>query len=260
MGSLGDRMKSYEAVPKNYLMRRTPVIIRIDGCHFHSFTKGFARPFDAVFMLAMQATTAELCKRIQGCVLGYTQSDEISLVLCDYQRLDTAAWFDDQVEKICSVSASMAAMIFNKEFEFYVGWLHEDPDIPMQRGSTVCDENTYEKAIEKGGYFDSRCFNLSKEEVCNYLIWRQQDAERNSVLSLAQSLYSHKELQGISCRRLQDKMFTEKGVNWNDFSPTCKRGTFIVRDADTVSGWSVVSETPIITQNREFVESRINFE
>ena len=91
--SLGDRMKAYEAIPKNYLMRRQPVIIRLDGKAFHNFTRGFDKPFDNEFMVAMQSTMKYLCENIQGCVIGYTQSDEISLVLCDYQKLDTDVWF-----------------------------------------------------------------------------------------------------------------------------------------------------------------------
>ena len=91
--ALGDRMKSYEAIPKNFLMRRQPVIIRLDGKAFHSYTRGFDKPFDAELMKAMQQTMKYLCEEIQGCVIGYTQSDEITLVLCDYQKLDTDAWF-----------------------------------------------------------------------------------------------------------------------------------------------------------------------
>lgn len=110
--SLGDRMKGYEAIPKNYLMRRQPVIIRLDGKAFHSFTRGFDKPFDNEFMAAMQSTMKFLCENIQGCVLGYTQSDEITLVLCDYQKLDTDAWFGYNVQKMVSVSASMATLAF----------------------------------------------------------------------------------------------------------------------------------------------------
>ena len=109
--SLGDRMKLYyENRSKTYLTRRTPVIIRLDGCHFHTFTRGFAKPFDKRLVEAMQETMLELCKTIQGCVLGYTQSDEITLVLVDYKALDTDAWFDYSVQKLCSVSAAMATL------------------------------------------------------------------------------------------------------------------------------------------------------
>lgn len=102
---LGDRMKSYyENRSKTFLARRTPVIIRLDGKAFHTFTRGFNKPFDEAMCNAMQETMKYLCENIQGCVLGYTQSDEITLVLIDYQKLTTDAWFDYNVQKMCSVA------------------------------------------------------------------------------------------------------------------------------------------------------------
>lgn len=93
--SLGDRMKGfYEARSKTSLVRRMPVIIRLDGKAFHTFTKGFQKPFDSMLMKAMQETMKYLCENIQGCVLGYTQSDEITLVLVDYKKLTSEAWFN----------------------------------------------------------------------------------------------------------------------------------------------------------------------
>lgn len=108
---LETRMKTYENVPKNKLMRRCPIAIRLDGCHFKSFTKDFDKPFDNVFMKSMQETMQYLCENVQGCVMGYTQSDEITLILVDYEHLNSEAWFDDEVEKICSVTAGMASII-----------------------------------------------------------------------------------------------------------------------------------------------------
>ena len=115
--SLGDRMKNYyENRAKTYLVRRMPIIIRLDGKAFHTWSRGFVKPFDKRMLETMQEVTLELCKNIQGCVLGYTQSDEITLVLIDYNTLDTDAWFDYNVEKMCSVSASMCTLYFNKIF------------------------------------------------------------------------------------------------------------------------------------------------
>jgi tRNA(His) 5'-end guanylyltransferase len=262
--SLGDRMKTYEAVPKNYLTRRTPVIIRLDGCHAHSFTRGLRKPFDDVFIPSMQETMKYLCENIQGCVLGYTQSDEITLVLCDYKKLDTAAWFDNQVQKIVSVSASMATFAFNKWFEFYVNGI-VSADI-----SDIDDELTDEertdfdkyksvlvKRTDQGLTFDSRCFNVPKEEVCNCLIWRQQDATRNSIEGLAQSMFSQKELQGVNCKALQDKMFTERDVNWNDLPTRLKRGSCCVKNNN--GKWFIDTEIPVFTQDREYIENKILF-
>lgn len=115
---LGTRMKTfYEGIPKTRLMRRCPVAIRIDGKAFHTFTRGFNKPFDAVLIEAMQETMRYLCENIQGCVLGYTQSDEITLILVDYKKLNSSAWFDYEVQKMCSIAASMATMAFNNFFK-----------------------------------------------------------------------------------------------------------------------------------------------
>lgn len=246
--SLGDRMKTCESVPQNYLMRRTPVIIRLDGCHFHSFTMGLKKPFDSILQRSMQDTMKYLCENIMGCVLGYTQSDEITLVLCDYKKLDTQAWFGNRVSKLVSVSASLATLAFNKAFnKYYVSEIFSDDEKYT---------NLLKKKIEQGAYFDSRAFNLQIDEVCNCLIWRQQDAERNSIQSLAQSLFSHKELCGISCKKLQDKMFSDKGVNWNDLPTALKRGSCCIY---TENGWIIDNEIPIFSQDRTYVEKRIVF-
>lgn len=250
MCSLGDRMKTYEAVSKGYLMRRTPVIIRIDGCHFHTFTRNFDKPFDRVFIDSMQWTMWHLCNSIQGCVLGYTQSDEISLVLCDYKRLESAAWFDDQIQKICSVSASLASMFFRMAYDASIEEYEE------AEGESFDSERYHDAYFFNPAYFDARCFNLPKEEVCNYMIWRQQDAERNSILGLSQALYTHKELQGIKCKELQDKMFTEKGVNWNDLETCKKRGACAIKGEKR---WRIDYDIPIFTQDRSYVEQRITF-
>lgn len=114
--SLGDRMKRYEYVTRTYLTNRVPVIIRLDGKAFHTFTRGFNKPYDTLLMQTMMNTMQKLCTSIQGCVFGYTQSDEITLVLVDYQTIDTDAWFGYNIQKIASVSASMATMEFNRIF------------------------------------------------------------------------------------------------------------------------------------------------
>lgn len=268
--ALGDRMKAYEAIPKVFCMRRSPVIIRLDGKAFHTFTRGFDKPFDEVIEYAMEATMVQLCENIQGCVLGYTQSDEITLVLCDYQKIDTDAWFEYNVEKMCSVAASMATLYFFKAMCKYREELWESNDISFADKIDLIN-----RKLEQGAYFDARCFNVPKEEVINCLIWRQQDATRNSIQALAQSLFSHKELQGLKCNQLQDKIFTEKGVNWNDLSTYQKRGACAVKkmmprlvkdkEGNKVGiikrpKWVIDLNIPIFTQDRDYVESRLRFE
>lgn len=232
---LGNRMKTfYEQVPKTKLMRRTPVIIRIDGKAFHTFTRKFQRPFDEVLMKTMQETTKYLCENIQGCVLGYTQSDEISLVLVDYQRFETAAWFDYEIQKMCSVAASMATMAFNMSFQSCVEEFRENcvmqADASTQEGQDLHKQlQVYEKAIKQGAMFDARVFNIPKEEVTNCIYWRQLDASRNSVQMVGQANFSHKELQKKSCSDIQDMLMLQKGINWNDFPVCQKRGSCVVK-------------------------------
>jgi tRNA(His) 5'-end guanylyltransferase len=244
--NLHERMKQYEAVSQTYLMRRTPVILRLDGVAFHTFTKNFDKPLDEVLSTAMKGTTLYLVNNIQGCVLGYTQSDEISLVLQDYKKLDTDAWFGYNVQKLVSVSAKMATAQFNKLFNRYIALLP---------GET---SGRYREAILENIGFDSRCWNLPFEEVNNYLIDRQQDAERNSINLLAQQYYSQKELNGIKSNALQNKLFTEHGINWNDLPDYQKRGFLTLPENDPNS--KGLFETPIFSKEPEFVNSLIRFD
>ena len=243
--SLDVRMKRYEAVSDIVLMRRTPVILRFDGSHFHTYTRGFEKPFDNVMMETMQRTMEALCNDIQGAVFGYTQSDEITIVLCDYKTLETSAWFDNRLEKLCSVGASKASRYFNKFFIEVTEKAYNNKEVT---------DKMYEKY--KSRYFtadfDCRAFNIPKEEVCNCVIWRQNDAEKNSIQSLAQSLYSHKELNGLKCNQLQNKMFTEKGVNWSELPTYCKRGSACIKDEN--GKWFVDYDMPILKENRDYVE------
>ena len=224
---LGMRMKEfYEGVPKTRLVRRMPVAIRLDGKAFHTFTRGFQKPFDEVLGRAMRETMKYLCENIQGCVLGYTQSDEITLILVDYQNLNSCAWFDYEVQKMCSIAASMATMAFNKFFTKNVNYFemtHEHDDTINEYCTTLVN------AAEKGAMFDARCFNIPKEEVCNLIYWRQLDATRNSIQMVGQANFSHKELQKKSCNMIQEMLFAEKGINWNDYPTHLKRGSCCIK-------------------------------
>ena len=237
---LGSRMKeNYENRAKTYLTRRIPVLIRLDGKAFHTFTKGMDRPFDKLLSEAMQETTKYLCENIQGCKIGYTQSDEITLLLTDFEKLDTDAWFDYNVQKMCSISASLATLSFNMIFS---------------RKALESGNDLYINKINKA-MFDSRVFNIPKEEVCNCFIWRQQDATKNSISMVAQSYFSTKELQCKNGMQKQDMLFLEKGINWNNFSPSEKRGTCIERVYIGNRGkWVIDLDTPIFSKDRYYIE------
>lgn len=266
---LGNRMKIfYEDVPKTRLMRRCPVICRIDGKAFHTFTSGFKRPFDDVLIMTMQETAKYLCENIQGCQLAYTQSDEISLLLIDYQRFETSAWFDYEIQKMCSISASMATMAFNRIFSETVSDLKVDNTKPMDR---------YFEVAYSGAMFDARVFNIPREEVTNYFYWRQLDASRNSIQMVGQANFSHRELQHKSCNDIQDMLMTQKGINWNDFPTYQKRGSCVVRNKivleldgvketcmlrDSKQGennWIIDKDIPIFKgDDRQYIEQFVN--
>jgi tRNA(His) guanylyltransferase len=227
--NLGDRIKAYEAVTQSKLMHRTPVIIRLDGKAFSTYTRGLDKPFDEALTTAMQRTMLALCG-IQGAVLGYTQSDEISILLQDWATFETDGWYDYKVQKMVSVAASLATATFNREFTH-----------PSKEGFAL---------------FDARVFNLPFEEVTNAFLWRQQDAVRNSINSLAQANFSHKELQGLNVNQVQDKLMLERGINWNDIPTKFKRGSCAYKSyANNWDGELVIdSEIPIFSQNRYFIE------
>jgi tRNA(His) guanylyltransferase len=268
--ALGDRMKEfYEDRTRIKLPRRTYTIIRIDGKAFHTYTKGLERPFDQGLIEDMNATTAYLCKNIQGAKFGYVQSDEISLVLTDFDDLGTHAWFDNNLQKMVSVAASMATSEFNR--------------LRLMRDSKEGALNMRELHLFRMAEFDARAFQIPFiDEVCNYFIWRQQDAVRNSISSVAQSLYSTKELHGVKTSGMQELIF-QKGINWNDYDFRKKRGgiiskvekvfvkrtataesqegTVIIPESDIYKRnvWELV-ETPIFTQNKDFLRDILNKE
>lgn len=208
------RMKAYEHCYRLFIPKKMYVIIRLDGKAFHSFTKGLDRPFDKGLMDDMDATTKYLCENIPNCKVGYVQSDEISLVLCDDASHETEPWFGNNLQKICSVSSSMCTAKFNQVRA--MRWM---------RGSGTEDiwDTRYEDEC-KLAHFDSRVFILpNASEVLNYLKYRSDDATRNSISSVAQSLYSDRELHGIKSNQQQEMIF-QKGINWNDYSYREKRG------------------------------------
>lgn len=276
---LGLRMKSYyEEISKTKLMRRTPVAIRIDGKAFHTFTRGFQKPFDEVLVKSMQETMKYLCENIQGCVLGYTQSDEITLILVDYNRLDTNAWFGYEVQKMCSIAASMATMAFNKSFASNVAKESKRLYTEYLEEKDASYIEALEKAMNKGAMFDARCFNIPKEEVTNLLYWRQLDAARNSVQMVGQAYFSHSELQNKSCSNIQDMLMEKYEINWNNFPTHLKRGSCCIKNntsvtyAKTLNGevitwapqrphWEIDTEIPMFkNEGRNYVENLIHFE
>ncbi len=199
--TLSSRMKEYyEQRYKIKLCRRTPVIIRLDGKAFHTLTRGFVKPFDELLSATMCGTARYLLSEIQGAKLAYVQSDEISLLLTDFDRLETEAWFDYNLQKIVSVSAGMASAYFSMKV-----------------------------IVPQAVVFDSRAFNIPKEEVVNYFVWRQQDWKRNSLQMLSQAHFSSKELHGKKEADMHD-MLHSKDVNWAELSAKWKNGVVYYKE------------------------------
>jgi tRNA(His) 5'-end guanylyltransferase len=249
---LGTRMKEkYEVRTQTYLPRRTYAIIRVDGKAFHTWVRSAqcTKPFDVALIEAMNETAIFMCENIQGAQLAYTQSDEISILITDFERENSEAWFDYNVQKMVSISASLATAGFDRS---YSGCQSKLPAL-----------------------FDARAFVIPDPvEVENYFIWRQKDAERNSIQSVAQSLYSHKELDGKGCSELNE-MIWQKGKNWNNFTAWEKRGRVAIKVSEpkTVEYenpkegkvvklierkvWKTLEDTPLFTADREFLRTVI---
>lgn len=256
------RMQNYKYTSDQSLMRRTPVIIQIDGMHFHTFTKGLDKPFDEILVRSMQDAAKYLCENIQGCVLAYTQSDEINLLLIDYQSLDSQAWFDNRIQKLTSAAASLATLEFNRKFAAYVRFMKNT----IGNCPDNSDEKTHEtvkylkkfRAVKKGATFAACAFNLPPDEVTNFFYWRQQDAIRNSIQMVGQANFSHTELQYKSCENikqmLKDKSVTTRGTikPWEDYPVSLQRGSCITKiseicpdDSYERTYWEVDKNIPI---------------
>jgi tRNA(His) 5'-end guanylyltransferase len=262
--ALGTRMKeNYENRTRFYLPRRTYTLLRVDGKSFHSYTKGLKKPFDLGLIDDMDETAMYLCKNIQGAKFAFVQSDEISILVTDFETPTTDMWFDGNIQKIASVSASMATAKFNK-----ARILREVRTSGTDGYSVAYDGKLLmEDEIEnfKLAEFDSRVWTIAqKTEVVNYFIWRQQDTVRNSISSLAQSLHSHKELEGKNQDQMQEMCF-QKGHNWNNLDPKLKRGRFITKQEKeferegqkyTRNIWVSV-ECPIFSQDKDFLNDKI---
>jgi tRNA(His) guanylyltransferase len=210
--SLGDRMKEYEANASLSLCKYWPIIARIDGRAFHSFTKGLKRPYDKGLSDLMVATTKYLVEE-SNAVLGYTQSDEISLMFYTDNPDVTQLFFDAKHSKMVSILASMTTAFFNMQLYNYL------PDKALG----------FSLVPKRWATFDTRVFNVpNKEEAINYFLWRELDATKNSISMAAQSMYSHYELQGKNSSDKQEMMW-QKGVNWNDYPDFFKKGTYLKR-------------------------------
>ena len=207
---LGDRMKrDYESRTRMLLPRRTYTLIRCDGEAFHTYTRGCARPYDLELMADMDSTAVRLCREISGARVAYVQSDEISLLLTDFDSPQMEAWLDGNAQKMASVSASIATAAFNQ--------------------ARQARAESAEWAL-----FDSRVWTIpDRTEVANYFIWRQQDASRNSVSMTARACFPQERLDRLTADQMQELLWREQGINWNDLPAGFKRGRAVIPVAET---------------------------
>ena len=246
MDTLGDRIKAYERASERYLLRRVPLLLRLDGSHFHTWTRGLGRPYDDNLKLCMEYAAYSVCSEISGARYAYTQSDEISILVIDYQQLNTEPWFGYRGNKVESVAASICTAGFNTAALKYL------PGQISKKGLAI---------------FDARAFSVPKEDVVNAFLWRQEDCSKNSISSLAQAHFSHKELDCKNSSDKQDMLMLQKGVNWDDVPTHYKRGTALykvqVESPNPVDStapavirnrWITDYEMPILTQDRSYVE------
>lgn len=206
--SIGTRMKSYEDAQKTYLTRRMPVMIRVDGNAFHTFTRGFERPFDSIMAESMQRTMKYMCENISGCVLGYTQSDEITLLLIDYKKKNQGAWFGYVKRKVETIAASMATMAFNEAFSDVITEKISEDIMKVQNDEEAEKvKDYYFKYVKKCGraMFDARAFNIPEFEVVNEFIWRQQDCTRNSIQSVGHANFSDKKMHKKNMSQIEER-------------------------------------------------------
>lgn len=211
MSALGDRMKRYERVSKGFLTSKMPVIIRVDGKAFHTFTKHFEKPFSKDLMEAMDAAAYSLAQKMQGCVACYVQSDEATFLLTDWENHETQGWFNYNHQKIVSLSAAYMSVFFNNVIDVFA------------------EEDGNPRGMLPSAVFDSRAFNVPREDVVNCFLWRMKDWHRNSIQMYARSVFSHKGLHGKTLTDIHD-MLHENGMNWaTDLTPREKNGTLWLR-------------------------------
>jgi tRNA(His) guanylyltransferase len=234
--NLGDRMKGYENVERRYLPRRLPVFMRLDGKAFHTFTRNCERPWDTTFMENMDALGLFLAKNIPTVQVIFIQSDELTLFLHPYKKLTSEPWFNNNIQKMVSVSAGYASAYFTLRY-----WWETITRLFLGKRN-IEDLVTV---------FDSRVWVLPEAEVNNAFLWRQQDATRNAIQMLGQSKFSHQQLQNKSCAQIQELLWQEHGINFNDLEPYYKRGRCVVKGEN---GWLVDRNIPIFSQDKNYIE------
>ena len=229
---LEDRMLYYRGLSDYRLIPNSYVLLMLDGRSFSSFVKNyFDKPFDDKFINMMNETAKYLCEKIQGCKFAYVQSDEISLVITDFDTPNSDSFFGYRLEKILSISASMASAKFNQLMTLEA----------LRRAVDGLDEygciNTEEvianvKLLE----FDCKAWNVpSYNDVFAWNLFRQNDCLKNSKQQAAQAWLPHKQLVNKTADEQIALLKEKQGIDWNDFDDGKKYGRFIYKETVTMN-------------------------
>lgn len=202
---IGDELKALEQIEAGRKADNLkPLMVRLDGKAFHTLTKGLIRPFDIRLSNLMIDTTKYLVEQTQA-IIGYTQSDEISLYYENSEELQSYL-FNGKYQKLCSVLAGMASAYFSKELSLRI----------PEKSDTL-------------GIFDCRVWNVDTHElVYENFKWRQLDAIKNSISMAAQAQFKHNELNGLNSKQKKELLIN---INkpWEDEPDFFKYGTFVFR-------------------------------
>lgn len=247
MGSVGDRMKSYEDLYNIRLLGRVPIVLRLDGKGFSRYTKAmkYKKPFDECLSAGMSGAMIETAKDICGCMFGFTQSDETTFILRNDQSLETQPWFDNRIQKIVSVVASMYSVRFN----------------------ALCS------GIQ--AYFDARVFAVPNiQEAINALIHRQQDCVKNSIQCSTYYLVgeklgrgtTRKLMEGLDQKQQQELLYKEAGINWaKDIPQHFRNGIGCYKEEVLVNGamrtkWKLDKTLPLFAANQQFLSTKLGIQ
>lgn len=242
--TLSDRMKEYESVTDHTLMKRTPLILRLDGVAFHTFTKGFSKPYDLTIAMMMRYVADNLRKIISNVVFIYSQSDEISLLIKDWGNINTDCWFDNRLQKLCSVSASYATAFAN---EYLYNMI---TDVELK--NMLSDDIDFLKTKVNKVHFDCRALNIPENDVKNYFIWRQDDAIRNSKQGFAQGVFKQKELMNKNVEEQIEMVKNKTGVDYYNLPDWVRKGFCICK-----SKTGLITQDyciPIFKETNEYIE------
>jgi tRNA(His) 5'-end guanylyltransferase len=262
-------MKTYENAFSNKFPIKHPLILRLDGVHFHTNVKRWncKKPFDPELIDAMQFTAKVLCESISGAKIAYVQSDEITILIRDDMDFGTMPWYDKKINKIMSVVAAKASNAFNYCYHQMRGdaWENEDGEM-VYEGKTITLPDMAE--------FDCRGYILPENEINNAFLWRQNDCISNSVQMLGRAHFSHKELQRKSNDDIKSMLIKNRDTDWDELATECQRGACIIRkqfpkkipsrddkglimhglfDTIMVPAWTIDTEIPIFTEDTEYI-------